>query len=160
MKHAKTPHQVDSHTDDRDISPTAQYDKPQATDLKHQATQNSSHTSDSFEIPNTQAEGFADDFGGFQGGGAGILLGVNEQAAAAESTKSAAKPTRKAESKANPPRLCDCVEFIYTGKEPYTLRLTSGESFSLKPKEHFIIPRGTLSRWCEYKTTLFKKFRI
>ena len=208
MKHAKPPHQVDSHTDDRDISPTAQYDKPQATDLKHQATQNSSHTSDSFEIPatqaakqapavqdaardsnptgdsfeipNTQAEGFADDFGGFQGGGAGIYLGDNEQAHRAESTKtseavqgaaeagffskSAAKPTRKAESntpKANAqgkaPRLCGCVEFIYTGKEPYTLRLTSGESFSLKPKEHFIIPRGTLSRWCEYKTTLFKK---
>ena len=55
------------------------------------------------------------------------------------------------------PRLCDCVEFIYNGKEPYTLRLTSGESFTLKPKEHFIIPRGTLARWCEYKTTLFKK---
>ena len=38
-----------------------------------------------------QAEGFCDDFGGFQGGGEGILLGVNEQAPAAESPKSAQK---------------------------------------------------------------------
>ena len=38
-----------------------------------------------------QAEGFCDDFGGFQGAGEGILLGVNEQARAVESTKSAQK---------------------------------------------------------------------
>ncbi|MDL0081418.1 ABC transporter ATP-binding protein [Helicobacter sp. XJK30-2] len=38
-----------------------------------------------------QAEGFCDDFGGFQGGGEGILLGVNEQVPAAESPKSAQK---------------------------------------------------------------------
>ena len=152
MKHAKTPHQVDSHTG-------GSFEIP--------STKDSPHTSSHFS--KTQAEGFADDFGGFQGGGAGIYLGDNEQAHRAESTKtseavqgaaeagffskSAAKPTPKAKA----PRLCDCIEFIYTGKEPYTLRLTSGESFSLKPKEHFIIPRGTLSRWCEYKSTLFTK---
>ena len=42
-----------------------------------------------------QAEGFCDDFGGFQGGGEGIYLSGNEQAPAAESAKSAQKPTPK-----------------------------------------------------------------
>lgn len=42
---------------------------------------------------NSQVEGFCDDFGGFQAGGAGIYLGDNEQAHRAESTKSAQKPT-------------------------------------------------------------------
>ena len=41
----------------------------------------------------SQAAGFCDDFVGFQGGGEGIYLGDNEQAPAAESSKSAAKPT-------------------------------------------------------------------
>ena len=41
----------------------------------------------------SQAEGFCDDFGGFQGGGEGIYLSGNEQAPAAESAKSAQKPT-------------------------------------------------------------------
>ncbi|MDL0080483.1 hypothetical protein [Helicobacter zhangjianzhongii] len=45
--------------------------------------------------PRTKAVGFADDFGGFQGAGAGIYLVDNEQARAVESTKSAAKPTPK-----------------------------------------------------------------
>ena len=44
-------------------------------------------------LNNLQAEGFADDFGGCQGGGEGIYLGDNEQAPAADSRKSAAKPT-------------------------------------------------------------------
>ena len=48
-------------------------------------------------LTNSQAVGFADDFGGFQAGGAGIYLGDNEQAHRAESTKSAAKPTPKLE---------------------------------------------------------------
>ena len=48
-------------------------------------------------LTNSQAAGFADDFGGFQAGGAGIYLGDNEQAHRAESTKSAAKPTPKLE---------------------------------------------------------------
>ncbi|MDL0079974.1 hypothetical protein [Helicobacter zhangjianzhongii] len=46
-------------------------------------------------IAKSQAAGFADDFGGFQGGGEGIYLSGNEQAPAAESAKSAAKPTPK-----------------------------------------------------------------
>ncbi|STO97502.1 glycosyltransferase [Helicobacter canis] len=50
-------------------------------------------------VSKSQAEGFCDDFlkklrfGGFQGAGAGIYLGDNEQARAVESTKSAQKPT-------------------------------------------------------------------
>ncbi|MDL0079256.1 glycosyltransferase family 2 protein [Helicobacter zhangjianzhongii] len=43
----------------------------------------------------SQAAGFCDDFVGFQGGGEGIYLGDNEQAPAAESRKSAQKPTPK-----------------------------------------------------------------
>ncbi len=42
-----------------------------------------------------QAAGFADDFVGCQGVGEGIYLGDNEQAHAADSRKSAAKPTPK-----------------------------------------------------------------
>ncbi len=52
-------------------------------------TQNTPIFSDS------QAAGFCDDFVGFQGGGEGIYLGDNEQAPAAESRKSAQKPTPK-----------------------------------------------------------------
>ena len=48
-------------------------------------------------LTNLQAAGFADDFGGFQAGGAGIYLSDNDQAHRAESTKSAAKPTPKLE---------------------------------------------------------------
>ena len=44
-------------------------------------------------VSDSQAEGFCDDFGGFQGGGEGIYLSGNEQAPAAESAKSAQKPT-------------------------------------------------------------------
>ena len=46
-------------------------------------------------VADSQAAGFADDLGGFQGASAGIYLSGNEQARAAESTKSAAKPTLK-----------------------------------------------------------------
>ncbi|STO96216.1 hypothetical protein [Helicobacter canis] len=45
--------------------------------------------------PTTQAAGFSSDFWGFQAVGEGILLGVNEQAHRAESTKSAEKTTRE-----------------------------------------------------------------
>ena len=41
----------------------------------------------------TNAEGFCDDFGSFQGGGEGSLLKANDRADTAESTKSAQKPT-------------------------------------------------------------------
>ena len=44
-------------------------------------------------VSDSQAEGFCDDFGSFQGGGEGIYLSGNEQAPAAESAKSAQKPT-------------------------------------------------------------------
>ncbi|STO97882.1 hypothetical protein [Helicobacter canis] len=48
-------------------------------------------------IAKSQAAGFADDFGGFQGGGEGIYLSGNEQAPAAESAKSAAKQAKRCE---------------------------------------------------------------
>ena len=122
-----------------------------------------------------KAAGFADDFlkkpaaatpctavagfGGFQGAGEGILLGVNEQARAVESTKSAAKTTptpRKAESQAI---LCACSEFVYLGSLPYTLRLPTGKTYPLHQGDSFIVPQGDLSRYLEYKSTMFKKLR-
>ncbi|WP_104743745.1 FAD-binding and (Fe-S)-binding domain-containing protein [Helicobacter cinaedi] len=46
------------------------------------------------QAPNaTNAEGFCDDFGSFQGGGEGSLLKANDRADTAESAKSAQKPT-------------------------------------------------------------------
>ena len=48
-------------------------------------------------LNDSQAAGFADDFASFQGGGEGIYLSGNEQAPAAESSKSAAKPTPQAQ---------------------------------------------------------------
>ena len=50
-------------------------------------------TQNAQSLDKSQAEGFCDDFGGFQGGGEGIYLSGNEQAPAAESAKSAQKPT-------------------------------------------------------------------
>ena len=47
----------------------------------------------------TQAAVFSSDFWGFQAVGEGILLGVNEQAHRAESTKSAEKTTRETSNK-------------------------------------------------------------
>ena len=58
-----------------------------AAGLKNQKRNNSK--------PTTQAEVFCDDFASFQGAGEGILLGVNEQARAVESSKSAQKTTPK-----------------------------------------------------------------
>ncbi|STO96257.1 hypothetical protein [Helicobacter canis] len=114
---------------------------------------------DSTPTPSTKAEGFCDDFASFQGAGAGILLGVNEQARAVESSKSAQKPTpkpRKAESQAI---LCACSEFVYLGSLPYTLRLPTGKTYPLHQGDSFIVPQGDLSRYLEYKSTMFKKLR-
>ena len=48
-------------------------------------------------LTNSQAAGFCDDFGGFQGSGKGAYLGYVTADTAAESTKSAQKPTPKLE---------------------------------------------------------------
>ena len=116
-------------------------------------------TSQEAKIRESQAAGFADDFGGFQAVGEGIYLVDNEQAHRAESTKSAAKPTptpRKAESS---PILCACSEFVYLGSLPYTLRLPTGKTYPLHQGDSFIVPQGDLSRYLEYKSTMFKKLR-
>ena len=68
-------------------------------------TQNAPSVSDS------QAAGFADDFAGFCGGGEGIYLSGNEQAPAAESRKSAAKPTP--ESIPTTPPLISSIAHFY-----------------------------------------------
>ncbi|STO97878.1 hypothetical protein [Helicobacter canis] len=53
------------------------------------------------KLNDSQAAGFADDFVGCQGVGEGIYLGDNEQAHAADSRKSAAKPTPKPKRRNN-----------------------------------------------------------
>ena len=60
---------------------------------KNAASKNEDSSENAQRLSDSQAAGFCDDFGGFQGGGAGIYLGDNEQAPAAESAKSAQKPT-------------------------------------------------------------------
>lgn len=71
----------------------------------------------------------------------------------------AAKTTptpRKAESQAI---LCACSEFVYLGSLPYTLRLPTGKTYPLHQGDSFIVPQGDLSRYLEYKSTMFKKLR-
>ena len=58
-----------------------------------QKTDSSFSTQNAQSLDKSQAAGFCDDFGGFQGGGEGIYLSGNEQAPAAESAKNAQKPT-------------------------------------------------------------------
>ena len=107
----------------------------------------------------TKAAGFADDFGGFQAVGEGIYLDDNEQAHRVESTKSAAKPTPKPRKAESSPTLCACSEFVYLGSLPYTLRLPTGKTYPLHQGDSFIVPQGDLSRYLEYKSTMFKKLR-
>ena len=110
-----------------------------------------------YNAPNlndSQAEGFCDDFAGCQGAGEGIYLSGNEQAHAADSRKSAQKPTPKHTK--TPPMLCGCAEFEYIGKDPYTLRLTSGHTYNIKRGQHFIVSRGNLANFLKFKKTLFK----
>ena len=60
---------------------------------KNAASKNEDSSENAQRLSDSQAAGFCDDFGGFQGEGEGIYLGDNEQAPAAESAKSAQKPT-------------------------------------------------------------------
>ena len=64
--------------------------------------------------------------------------------------------SRKAESQAI---LCACSEFVYLGSLPYTLRLPTGKTYPLHQGDSFIVPQGDLSRYLEYKSTMFKKLR-
>ena len=64
--------------------------------------------------------------------------------------------SRKAESTTT---LCACSEFVYLGSLPYTLRLPTGKTYPLHQGDSFIVPQGDLSRYLEYKSTMFKKLR-
>lgn len=55
--------------------------------------------------------------------------------------------------------LCACSEFVYLGSLPYTLRLPTGKTYPLHQGDSFIVPQGDLSRYLEYKSTMFKKLR-
>ena len=72
---------------DRHADKSARDDDKKADSGKNKQSNNST--------PTTQAAVFCDDFASFQGAGEGILLGVNEQARAVESSKSAQKTTRE-----------------------------------------------------------------
>ena len=91
----------------------------------------------------SQATGFADDFVGFQGGGEGIYLSGNEQAPAAESRKSAAKPKPKTQREQNAHLMLVCylsmahssAVWIYDGasyKQALPVRFASSEASMLE----------------------------
>lgn len=71
-------------------------------------------------------------------------------------TPSQQDSSQKAESS---PTLCACSEFVYLGSLPYTLRLPTGKTYPLHQGDSFIVPQGDLSRYLEYKSTMFKKLR-
>ena len=149
-----TAQKVDSSTDSMDRHAL----QSKARDDRENANSNPTPSQQDSTTQPTKAEGFCDDFASFQGAGAGILLGVNEQARAVESSKSAQKPTPKPR-KAESPILCACSEFVYLGSLPYTLRLPTGKTYPLHQGDSFIVPQGDLSRYLEYKSTMFKKLR-
>ena len=70
-------------------------------------------------------------------------------------TPSQQDSSQKAESSI----LCACSEFVYLGSLPYTLRLPTGKTYPLHQGDSFIVPQGDLSRYLEYKSTMFKKLR-
>ena len=61
-------------------------------------------TQNAQNLNNSQAEGFADDFGGFGAKGEGSYLSGNDQALSEQSTKSAAKPTPTAQKVDSSPK--------------------------------------------------------
>ena len=78
---------------DSQLAELQKVDSSTATSLNKPAKDSKISTHNTQSLTTPQAAGFCDDFGGFQGGGEGIYLSGNEQAPAAESPKSAQKPT-------------------------------------------------------------------
>lgn len=98
-----------------DTAPSTQTETPkESLDSKIAEGESTQHT---------QAEGFADDFASFQGGGEGIYLDDNEQATAVESSKSAAKPTP------TPPRLPEAPDL---GDDPLAPELDQTDEKKLE----------------------------
>lgn len=75
------------------------------------------------------------------------------------SHKRAAAITDSSQKAESSPTLCACSEFVYLGSLPYTLRLPTGKTYPLHQGDSFIVPQGDLSRYLEYKSTMFKKLR-
>ncbi|STO96578.1 ATP-binding cassette domain-containing protein [Helicobacter canis] len=86
-----------ARNDDKNTDTQKVDSRDNAQNVENSAQDSRIFTQNAPILTTPQAEGFCDDFlkklrfGGFQGGGEGILLGVNEQAPAAESPKSAQK---------------------------------------------------------------------
>ena len=72
---------------------SAQDSSKQHQTLNQLAQDSNAFTQNAQNLETPQAAGFCDDFVGCQGGGEGIYLSGNEQALAADSRKSAQKPT-------------------------------------------------------------------
>ena len=100
---------------DRKIAPNKKVDSSKNAAILNEQPQDSRiFTQNAPSVSDSQAAGFADDFVGFQGGGEGIYLSGNEQAPAAESRKSAAKPTpesSQAELPTTPPLISSIAHF-------------------------------------------------
>ena len=130
MKHAKTPQQVDSNT------------------------------GGSFKIPNTQDSRICDEKsllceqaqGSYLSGDLRACEAIKDLSRKAESNT----PKANAQTHQKPPMLCGCAEFEYIGKDPYTLRLTSGHTYNIKRGQHFIVSLGNLANFLKFKKTLFK----
>ena len=92
----QTTTQVDSSMDcHATATALARNDSNNAPTLNEPAKDSRIFESKVQKVSESQAAGFCDDFVGCQGGGEGIYLGGNEQAHAADSRKSAQKPTPK-----------------------------------------------------------------
>ena len=93
--HSPNTQNLESSIDCHDLPSKSRNDRENATTLKQSAQDSRIFESKVQKVSESQAAGFCDDFVGCQGGGEGIYLGGNEQAHAADSRKSAQKPTPK-----------------------------------------------------------------
>ena len=93
--HSPNTQNLESSIDCHVLPSKSRNDRENATTLKQSAQDSRIFESKVQKVSESQAAGFCDDFVGCQGGGEGIYLGGNEQAHAADSRKSAQKPTPK-----------------------------------------------------------------
>ena len=155
MKHAKTPQQVDSSTGGSFEIPATQAAK------QAPAVQDTARDSRISKETSANAERyplFCDEKSLLCEQAQGSYLSGNDRRAC-EAIKDLSRKAESNTPKANatkPPMLCGCAEFEYIGKDPYTLRLTSGHTYNIKRGQHFIVSRGNLANFLKFKKTLFK----
>lgn len=153
-RHASTTALARDDRENADSTPTPTTQPPQDSSPTP-STQDSSPTSTKAVTPTltpSQQDSriFALESRALQGERGDKTNGLSHKRAAAITDSS-----QKAESSI----LCACSEFVYLGSLPYTLRLPTGKTYPLHQGDSFIVPQGDLSRYLEYKSTMFKKLR-